>query len=433
MKKLVAILLAVALLSLTAFCSAESTQTEVTLYADFSCGSEVAQENGLISTETATVSELTPQALAEALSLWTGLDFTLNAASEEETAITVDWAADSTLVAGLDDREQKEDFFFYDQDSLRWFMMDSLYQTLLANFSVGEVYYTMDGGLELSFDEMYPVSAFPADIPYMGSPFYFAHAGVQGEGDEAVDFSRTEGTWVLSGEVGASDLLTLMMDGQGNFTAIHRDGSEISGHLEYVDEYEDGNGRYDMLDGEGTFLQGFYFDSDDQIHVGNDVGTEYVRIHVEEETPPAPGVLVYSPGFAGLTPLVTDNDFCGGYYYSDLTEDGLTVIVNCGIRFDFIAYKTTEEYIAQCVERICGGEYRDLAVQDSVFYSYPAYRLSWLCGANEDTRQWEALMICTDNYTYLYAFDTAADYAEEMAETWQEVFDSLDLVFPEEE
>ena len=140
MKKLVAILLAVALLSLTAFCSAESTQTEVTLYADFSCGSEVAQENALISTKTATISELTPQALAEALSLWTGLDFTLNAASVEETAITVDWAADSTLVAGLDDREQKEDFFFYDQDSLRWFMMDSLYQTLLANFSVGEVY-----------------------------------------------------------------------------------------------------------------------------------------------------------------------------------------------------------------------------------------------------------------------------------------------------
>ena len=117
MKKLVAILLAVALLSLTAFCSAESAQTEVILYADFSCGSEVAQENGLISTETATVSELTPQALAEALSLWAGLDFTLNAASVEETAITVDWAADSTLVAGLDDREQKEDFFFYDQDT----------------------------------------------------------------------------------------------------------------------------------------------------------------------------------------------------------------------------------------------------------------------------------------------------------------------------
>lgn len=56
MKKLVAILLAAALLSLTAFCCAESAQTEVTLYADFSCGSEVAQENALISTKTATIS-----------------------------------------------------------------------------------------------------------------------------------------------------------------------------------------------------------------------------------------------------------------------------------------------------------------------------------------------------------------------------------------
>ena len=291
MKKLVAILLAAALLSLTAFCCAESAQTEVTLYADFSCGSEVAQENALISTKTATISELTPQALAEALSLWTGLDFTLNAASVEETAITVDWAADSTLVAGLDDREQKEDFFFYDQDSLRWFMMDSLYQTLLANFSVGEVYYTMDGGQGLSFDELYPVSAFPADISYLGSPFYFAHAGGQGEGDEAADFSRTEGSWVLSGEGG--DLLTLMLDGQGYFTAIHRDGQEISGYLEYVDEYGDGNGRYDMYDSEGTFLQGFTFDSDDQIHVGNDEGTEYVRIDAEEEEASIPiGVFV---------------------------------------------------------------------------------------------------------------------------------------------
>lgn len=431
MKKLVAILLAVALLSLTAFCSAESTQTEVTLYADFSCGSEVAQENGLISTETATVSELTPQALAEALSLWTGLGFTLNAASVEETAITVDWAADSTLVAGLDDREQKEDFFFYDQDSLRWFMMDSLYQTLLANFSVGEVYYTMDGGQELSFDELYPVSVFPADISYLGSPFYFAHAGGQGEGDEAADFSRTEGTWVLSGEGG--DLLTLMLDGQGYFTAIHRDGQEISGYLEYVDEYGDGNGRYDMYDSEGTFLQGFTFDSHDQIHVGNDEGTEYVRIDAEEEEASIPiGVFVCTPGFTGLTPVVTDNDFHGGYYYSDMMENAVTMIVNCGIPSGLVSYER-DELIAQFIELICDSEYRDLTIQEETFGSYPAYRLSWLRGQNEDTRQWDALLVCTDAYLYIYAFNTAVDYAEEMADTWQETLDGLDLVFPEGE
>ncbi len=80
-----------------------------------------------------------------------------------------------------------------------------------------------------------------------------------------------------------------------------------------MDEYGDGNGRYDMYDSEGTFLQGFTFDSDDQIHVGNDVGTEYVRIDAEEEEASIPiGALVSAPGFTGLTPVVTDNDFHGG-------------------------------------------------------------------------------------------------------------------------
>ena len=94
-------------------------------------------------------------------------------------------------MAGLDDREQKEEFHFYDIDSLRWFMMDSLYSTLTANLGEVEVYYTMDGGQDLAFDELYPVNVFPADTPYLGSPFYFAHAGGQGEMDE-VDYRLSE-------------------------------------------------------------------------------------------------------------------------------------------------------------------------------------------------------------------------------------------------
>lgn len=56
----------------------------------------------------------------------------------------MDWAADSTLIAGLDDREQKEEFHFFDADSMRWFMMDSLWQTLKENFN-RDIYYTMNG------------------------------------------------------------------------------------------------------------------------------------------------------------------------------------------------------------------------------------------------------------------------------------------------
>ena len=209
----------------------ESSGQEITLVADFSNGSELAEEFDLIQTETGIAEEATPEAMAQALSEWSGLDFTLNSAAVEEGAVTVDWAADSTLVAGLDDREQKEEFSFHDIDSLRWFMMDSLYSTLTANLGEVEVYYTMDGGQDLSFDELYPVNLFPADTPYLGSPFYFAHAGGQGETD-GFDFSRTEGTWWLDGE---EDTASIYMDGEGGFIAYYASGSvEAAGYLEYV-------------------------------------------------------------------------------------------------------------------------------------------------------------------------------------------------------
>lgn len=85
----------------------------------------------------------------------------------------MDWAPDSTLIAGLDDREQKEDFFFFDEESLRWFMLDSLWRTLTENLDVTEVYYTMDGGEKLTLVGLNPVDTFPAEEPYKGSAFYF--------------------------------------------------------------------------------------------------------------------------------------------------------------------------------------------------------------------------------------------------------------------
>ena len=290
----------------------ESNGQKITLVADFSSGSEQAEEYDLIQRETRTMEEATPEAMAQALSEWSGLDFTLNSAAVEDGAVTVDWAVDSTLVAGLDDREQKEEFHFYDIDSLRWFMMDSLYSTLTANLGEVEVYYTMDGGQDLAFDELYPVNVFPADTPYLGSPFYFAHAGGQGEMDE-VDFSRTEGVWRLDGEEGTA---SIYMDGEGGFIAYYASGSvEAAGYLEYVDEYGDGNGRYDMYDGELGWINGFYFDSDTQIHMGNNDGPVYIRVDGEPAENPAPGALMYSPGFTGTTPVETNNDFHGGYCY----------------------------------------------------------------------------------------------------------------------
>lgn len=243
---------------------AESTQTDI-IYAFF--GADNIKEYPIEYTG----EKKTAEELADELSELTGLDFTITAAKTDD-GWSVDWAADSTLVAGLDDREQKEEFHFFDSDSLNWFMMDSLWRTLTENLNAENIYYTMDGGKELTFEWLSPVNSFPSDIPYMGSDFYFAHADVKG--DEEDLFARTKGLWRLDGD---TDTASIEMDGAGGFIMYYASGSvEASGHLECVDEYENGDLRYDCYTAEGECIVGLYFDSDTQLHLGNDNAFVYI-------------------------------------------------------------------------------------------------------------------------------------------------------------
>ncbi|NYB73649.1 hypothetical protein HZF24_05790 [Sedimentibacter hydroxybenzoicus DSM 7310] len=130
--------------------------------------------------ETEYYGELTPDILAESLSELTGLDFFVDF-TENDNAIYADWSPDSTLVANLDDREQKEEFFFFDADSMRWFMMDSLWMTLKENLGAEDIYYTMDGGQELEFEYLYATNIIPSDFPYPGYMFFKAHMDNKGE------------------------------------------------------------------------------------------------------------------------------------------------------------------------------------------------------------------------------------------------------------
>lgn len=164
----------------------DSLERTATLIADMSCGNVEAEELELIRRfDFSYEGELTVQLLAQELTELTGLDFFVANASPAENGIVIEWAADSTLIAGLDDREQKDEFHMYEVDSLSWFMMDSLFATVKENLAVENVYYTVNGGEGLSLSEDVLISELPADIPYMGSPFYYAHADVGGEGDES--------------------------------------------------------------------------------------------------------------------------------------------------------------------------------------------------------------------------------------------------------
>ena len=242
----------------------ESTQTDI-LYAVFYA--EDVKEYPITYTGT----QKTAEELAQELSELTGLDFIITASQVDDGWI-VDWAADSTLVAGLDDREQKEDFFFFDQDSLSWFMMDSLWRTLTENLDAENIYYTMDGGRELVLEKMSSVNAIPSDTPYMGSGFYFAHDDVQG--DEENLYARTEGLWRLDG---ATDTASIEMDGFGGFTMYYASGAvETVGYLECTDEDENGDYRYDLYTAEDTWIASFSFDSDTQFHLENNDGSVYL-------------------------------------------------------------------------------------------------------------------------------------------------------------
>lgn len=270
MKRIIcAILAGTMLLCALAACAAapeqDATHTGV-LYADFTCGStetdlQLIQEYPFEYTGERKDAEK----LAEELSALTGMDFLITAAPTGD-GLRVDWSADSTLIAFLSDREQNDGLFFLSPDSLCWFMMDSLWRTLTDNLDVENIYYTMDGGAELAFEELYPVSVFPSDTPYMGSAYYFAHSDLSGNENES-PFARTAGTWRLDG---ATDTASIEMDGQGGFTAYYASGSvEARGYLDYEDEYGDGFLRYDMYTADGEWFCSFYFDSDTQFHIGN--------------------------------------------------------------------------------------------------------------------------------------------------------------------
>jgi hypothetical protein len=145
-----------------------------TLYADFTAGYTWGDVSEPLQTKAETTTQpVDAFLLAERLSQWSGLDFTLNSAELDGEEIRIDWDAASTLVAGLDRRDQKEDFFFIEAESMNWFMMDSLARTLTENLPVHTVYYSADGGNALIL-EMQGLRTLPVNEPYAGSAFYIA-------------------------------------------------------------------------------------------------------------------------------------------------------------------------------------------------------------------------------------------------------------------
>lgn len=99
----------------------------------------------------------TPLTVAQALTAWTGLQFSISFEFDAQgNCYRVDWKADSSLATGQPPEQQKEDFRFYDADTLRWFMLNSLCRSIRENLEHTDVYYSLNGAdlnaLELGVD-----------------------------------------------------------------------------------------------------------------------------------------------------------------------------------------------------------------------------------------------------------------------------------------
>lgn len=139
--------------------------------------------------------------------------------------------------------------------------------------------------------------------------------------------------------------------------------------------------------------------------------------------------------FTSMENLMNENYEDGTYTYEDMTQDGSVLVVDMA----FQSLRTDEtveeyaEYAAQFAALDTGeGEPRDVTCFQDEDYtqnlSYPVYIVWYTTGSGEDQREWMVYTVDTEDYTYLYAFGTIADEADEMQEVFYNICGNLELV-----
>lgn len=136
--------------------------------------------------------------------------------------------------------------------------------------------------------------------------------------------------------------------------------------------------------------------------------------------------------FTNMQNLKTENYDDGGYYYEDMTQDSATVIINTAYPTTQAEGQSAEDYAVATATALAQSD--DCQVksceQNSEYtaaLSYPVYVVTFTAGSNEDARMWTVFMTATDTDTYLYAFSSTLDAADELAQTCQDVFSNLHL------
>ena len=139
--------------------------------------------------------------------------------------------------------------------------------------------------------------------------------------------------------------------------------------------------------------------------------------------------------FTNMENLMNKNYEDGTYTYEDMTQDGSVLVVDMAFQ-SLRTDETVEEY-AEYAARFAaldtgeGEPYNVTCFQDEDYtqnLSYPVYIVWYTTGSGEDQRQWMVYTVDTEDYTYLYAFGTIADEADDMQDVFFNICGNLELV-----
>lgn len=141
---------------------------------------------------------------------------------------------------------------------------------------------------------------------------------------------------------------------------------------------------------------------------------------------------VKGPTFTGMTNIVKENNDDGTYHYEDMTEDGITQIINlCTMNYQSDGQEPDAYAELFCCSQVDNdakitGSWNDEKLSAST--TYPVYRVNWESGSNEDLKYATGAVILTDWFTYFYGYKCPADYYEENESFYEEGLNSIELI-----
>ncbi len=261
-----------------------SQAAEVTLYAQFSDSQATTQVD---------MEEVTALNIANALTEWTGLPFTLNSSKHTTDSVTVDWALSSSLLDPEQDLIPHEGFHFTNTQAMQWFMLDTLFVTLQKNLQATSVFYTQDSGKPLHIANLTPIQNFPLHVAYAGSASYkktTASTGLklmmnpkpiaqapQETPPVLASFKNTEGVWKLASVTNEAPAL-IVMDGKGGFASYTKVGALLfRGRLQAAEDGGENSQKYHMVNFAQKHVNTLEFRNQSEFQLGIEAPILYVK------------------------------------------------------------------------------------------------------------------------------------------------------------